>query len=1820
MRKILLFLLISLLGNFSIHAQNTCASPTVISSLPFSSGAQTTCGTVDDYGVGSYYTGNYGGGEDYVYSLSITNAPVTLKFDLGGAATWKILSVHSGCAPTTANAIGGVATSSGTTGTVTLNISTNGTYFLFIDTWPSPACGAFTLDIAVIPPCSTPSAQPTALNLTPTSGSIAGSFTAASPAPTNYLVVRTTTNTAPVPVNGTAYTLGASSIGFIQSVGTGTTFTATGLLPSTTYYFWVFSYNSTSGTCVPSYLLTSPLTNTGTTLVAGNITSTAIGGLWSSTATWVGGVLPTNGDNITIANGATVTIDGVYTVNGITVGQGTSGTLNWNASSNALTVVGNITIASGASFLAYTTGGTGQTINVGGNFTNNGYVNLAVGTTAGAGALLNFNGSAQSSSLNQVLGGTGTFEGTGTSGIIRALFFQTTGSSTISTSQNLITTSFAHTAGSLNTNGKLTIDNTVTVYGKPLNTQVASVAVTTMSTTVYSNAPVVFGGSVTLWTAGGAATLNTRYFSGNNVYIATTAGTFDGSTAPTHTAGSVTNGTVPLLWVGTLGTIGNPFIQTAVTVGTQYFYGNNLYTCTAAGTPSAAAPPVHTTGAVVSGTTATFLYVGTPASVTVNYDVTAQNVRSLNLTNAGSGYSSAPSIAFSLNGGTGAGAAATAVVFQSIGYGTNSLTQSSGGSALTGGLTINSTAGASSFSGVGGLFTTGGGVGYTIAPTVGFSGPTNINFVTDGGSGYIAAPTITVTGGTLVSGTALTTSNFTITVAGGKVVSVYLATGTTATYSVPPTLAFSAGNATLAFPAGCWPTATATIGSNGQITNFNLTNAGFGYVAAPTVGFGATSGTSAGGTFITAATAPTARVALYNITYGWFSPAVSSTQNTSAELLPANGKMNAITVNSATGASIASNLELFASTPFTLTAGVLNFGANTVSCTNYSYAGASGSTTSSVSGRILLTTPGGSWTRTFPYDVPLAVATGTGSLATGSTVTTLAATRTAAPSGSVSGGVASITGSRAYRIQASAGSTYGTNPTVTLNYNATDALTTVNNADLLITQSAVLTGAWTVRSLSSGTGALSATGSRTTATSGVGPIVPTGDDYFAWATSLPCTGTPTTGVITGASDACVGGTVAFTSSTFSAGNGMTYRWQTSPDNVTWTNTAIITPATYSFTFATPIWVRRVDTCTNGNAFAISNAIQVSARAATLCYCGPNTATTIHSSNSNAINSVAITGTTLNNSNTGVGNTSTGYIEFPASGSTTATLLQSTSYDVVVTLASASIASVWFDWNRNGIYEATEWTQITTTGSGTITTTIAVPANASLGLTGMRVRTRGTGSPNASGDACTSFASGETEEYFITIAAPPACSGTPTAGTVTGPATAICPGTSFALTAAGFTNGLSGLTYRWQSSPDNTTWTNTTGTTPASFTTSVTSSTWFRLVDTCTNGNAFGVSNAVQVTVTSPSSLPVTEGFNASTSLPTCWSKVIVATQTASKITVVTTASNLTAAPQEGANFIMYNSYSSTGGSAGSEERLISLPVNTTGISSVDVRFQWYEMNGSLYNSGAYLNEGVTLEWSTDGTTWNTSTFFPRHVATASATGEWKSKVVTFPVGAGNQAALILAFKFRSEYGYNCYLDLVDVAATGTLPVTITSFKGERQGINNLLSWTTATEVNNAGFQLQRSADGVNFTTLAYVDSKAPNGNSSAALTYNFTDVKPLIGSGYYRLKQLDKDGKATLSEVVLIKGVKPSKLELVSVYPNPVINVLNVSIAAVKADKVTFIVSDITGKTIISKVMNVVSGDNLLPIDVANLANGTYTVKAICADGCETAIKKFVKQ
>src|SRR5262249_48644492 len=139
------------------------------------------------------------------------------------------------------------------------------------------------------------------------------------------------------------------------------------------------------------------------TATAANMTSTAAGGNWSAPGTWVGGVVPTAADDVTIASTATVTIDlTTATCLSLTVGQGTGGILQYVASpASTLTVVNSVTVATGATFQTSTSGSvTTHLLSVGGDLTNNGTINFSPTTTRGTG--LTFTGAA-----NNTFGGTG---------------------------------------------------------------------------------------------------------------------------------------------------------------------------------------------------------------------------------------------------------------------------------------------------------------------------------------------------------------------------------------------------------------------------------------------------------------------------------------------------------------------------------------------------------------------------------------------------------------------------------------------------------------------------------------------------------------------------------------------------------------------------------------------------------------------------------------------------------------------------------------------------------------------------------------------------------------------------------------------------------------------------------------------------------------------------------------------------------------------------------------------------------------------------------------------------------------------------------------------------------------------------------------------------------------------------------------------------------------------------------------------------------------------------------------------------------------------
>lgn len=194
-------------------------------------------------------------------------------------------------------------------------------------------------------------------------------------------------------------------------------------------------------------------------------------------------------------------------------------------------------------------------------------------------------------------------------------------------------------------------------------------------------------------------------------------------------------------------------------------------------------------------------------------------------------------------------------------------------------------------------------------------------------------------------------------------------------------------------------------------------------------------------------------------------------------------------------------------------------------------------------------------------------------------------------------------------------------------------------------------------------------------------------------------------------------------------------------------------------------------------------------------------------------------------------------------------------------------------------------------------------------------------------------------------------------------------------------------------------------------------------------------------------------------------------------------------------------------------------------------------------------------------------------------------------------------------------DPLVVLATGLL-----TFSGQREGTVNKLRWTTSTEQNNLGFEVQRSTDGVTYTTIGFVNSLAAGGNSVQQINYTFVDNAPAGTKQYYRLRQVDLDTRSRLSSIVLIRGEKPTTLEIGGLFPNPANSLLNVIVDAPVKDKVTMMIVDATGKAVQQKIVNIETGSNTVQLDVSRLSAGTYLVKLICSSNCESAVGKFVKQ
>lgn len=262
---------------------------------------------------------------------------------------------------------------------------------------------------------------------------------------------------------------------------------------------------------------------------------------------------------------------------------------------------------------------------------------------------------------------------------------------------------------------------------------------------------------------------------------------------------------------------------------------------------------------------------------------------------------------------------------------------------------------------------------------------------------------------------------------------------------------------------------------------------------------------------------------------------------------------------------------------------------------------------------------------------------------------------------------------------------------------------------------------------------------------------------------------------------------------------------------------------------------------------------------------------------------------------------------------------------------------------------------------------------------------------------------------------------------------------------------------------------------------------------------------------------------------------------------------------------------------GSLDTIVSYNIELAGGDGVLALEEWINV-GTLAFDVADIDECLDLTWH------NRSLFPPTFVSTF--TGGTRVPV--------NEGAYI------NDLTFSCFSDI----CAEPLPVELTSFdatNGEDCAIE--LTWKTATETNNAYFNVEKSTDGINYETIATVESR---GNSTTQTTYSYTDHSPTLDN-YYRLTQVDLSGAATLGSQLIIRSAcfDEGVVNTIEVFPNPVrdrgsVKFYNTNLGDTELE---LNISDALGRNIHTEILPVNDGANILHFNTNKLIPGTYYVQ-----------------
>ena len=197
------------------------------------------------------------------------------------------------------------------------------------------------------------------------------------------------------------------------------------------------------------------------------------------------------------------------------------------------------------------------------------------------------------------------------------------------------------------------------------------------------------------------------------------------------------------------------------------------------------------------------------------------------------------------------------------------------------------------------------------------------------------------------------------------------------------------------------------------------------------------------------------------------------------------------------------------------------------------------------------------------------------------------------------------------------------------------------------------------------------------------------------------------------------------------------------------------------------------------------------------------------------------------------------------------------------------------------------------------------------------------------------------------------------------------------------------------------------------------------------------------------------------------------------------------------------------------------------------------------------------------------------------------------------------------------IKLATCPSGGPLPVEFLSVSAKQKGAGVAVNWATATEISNKYFDVEKSIDGG--LNWRLVTTNKTSGNSSVVKQYNAYDAKPVAGTNYYRIKQVDMDGKYKYSITVNVK-VNIDKTNA-SVIANPFINNIAVDFLSKSNQSITLTLSDVTGKRIATDRWAIPKGSSRKTFDKVNgIQKGIYVLSIVDENGSIIYNGKLVKQ